>query len=176
MALTWIPKGILNRLQHICSRFLWSGQKPGRLFAWVKWDTIAKPKRWGGWGIKRLDLFSKALAEKLGWQLLTSEGLWTWVAYAKYIKPLNVLDWIFSHHGTHNISIIWKAVINTIPLLRDGLTWRIKAGNTVRIGLDPRVGCGNTHRLSDSLIRHLNDRGIINIMHIGDPVNSTFLQ
>eukprot|EP00253_Pinus_taeda_P036677 PITA_36677 len=28
MALTWIPKGILNRLQHICSRFLWTGQQP----------------------------------------------------------------------------------------------------------------------------------------------------
>jgi len=177
MALTWIPKGILNRLQHICSRFLWKGQQPGRLFAWVKWDTIARPKRWGGWGIKRLDLFSRALAAKLGWQLLTTEGLWTRVAYAEYIKPLNVLDWICTQHGTnHNISIIWKAVISTLPLLREGLTWRIKAGNAVRIGQDPWVGCGNTHRLSAGLIRHLNDRGITNIMHIGDLANSTFLQ
>eukprot|EP00253_Pinus_taeda_P011273 PITA_11273 len=137
MALTWIPKGILNRLQHICSRFLWAGQQTGRLFGWVKWDTIAKPKSWGGWGIKRLHLFSKALAAKLGWKLLTSEGLWTRVAYAKYIKPLNVLDWFFSQQNTHNVSITWKAVINTIPLLRDGLTWRIREGNSVRIGLDP---------------------------------------
>eukprot|EP00253_Pinus_taeda_P020940 PITA_20940 len=131
----------------------------------------------GGWGIKRLDLFSRALAAKLGWQLLTSDGLWTRVAYAKYIKPLNVLDWICTQHGTnHNISIIWKAVISTLPLLHEGLTWHIKAGNVVRIGQDPWVGCGNTHRLSNGLIRHLNDRGITNIMHIGDPANSTFLQ
>eukprot|EP00253_Pinus_taeda_P002467 PITA_02467 len=175
MALTWIPKGILHRLQHICSRFLWAGQKPSRLFAWVKWDTIAKPKSWGGWGIKKLDLFSKALAAKLGWQLLTSESLWTRVAYAKYIKPLNVLDWFCSQQNTHNVSSIWKAVINTIPLLREGLTWRIREGNSVRIGQDPWVGCGNAHRLPIDLISHLNDRGITHIAHVGDLENSTFL-
>eukprot|EP00253_Pinus_taeda_P030204 PITA_30204 len=175
MALTWIPKGILHRLQHICSRFLWAGQKPGRLFAWVRWDTIAKPKSWGGWGIKKLDLFSKALAAKLGWKLLTLESLWTKVAYAKYINPLNILDWICTQPNTLNISSIWKAVVNTIPLLRDGLTWRIREGNSVRIGKDPWVGCGNAHRLPIELIEHLKVRGITHIAHIGDPECSTFL-
>eukprot|EP00253_Pinus_taeda_P025399 PITA_25399 len=108
--------------------------------------------------------------------LLTSESLWTRVAYAKYINPLNVLDWFCSQQNSHNVSIIWKAVINTIPLLRDGLTWRIKDGNSVRIRLDPWVGCGNAHRLPIYLIRHLNDRGITHIIHAGDPANSTFLQ
>lgn len=167
----------MNRLQSICCRFLWKGQQQGRLFAWVKWDTIAKPKRWGGWGIKRLDSFSKALAAKLRWRLLTSDGLWSQVAYAKYIKPQTVLDWICTQHGTnHQISNIWKAVIGTLPLLRDGITWRIKEGNAVRIGLDPWVGCGNAHRLSADLIRHLQDRGITHIKHIGDHANSSFLQ
>eukprot|EP00253_Pinus_taeda_P008270 PITA_08270 len=175
MDLTWIPKGILYRLQHICSRFLWAGQKPRRLFAWVRWDTIAKPKSWGGWGIKKLDLFSKALAAKLGWQLLISESLWTKVAYAKYINPLNILDWICTQPNTLNISSIWKAVVNTIPLLRDGLTWRIREGNSVRIGKDPWVGCGNAHRLPNEVIDHLKVRGITHIAHIGDLERSTFL-
>lgn len=75
MTLAWIPRGILNRLQNICCRFVWKGNQPGRLFAWVKWDSIAKPKKWGGWGIKRLDLFSKALAAKLCWQLISTNSL-----------------------------------------------------------------------------------------------------
>eukprot|EP00253_Pinus_taeda_P032224 PITA_32224 len=149
--------------------------KPGRLFAWVRWDTIAKPKSWGGWGIKKLDLFSKALAAKLGWQLLTSESLWTKVAYAKYIKPLNILDWICTQPNSLNVSSIWKVVINTIPLLRDRLTWRIREGNSVPIGKDPCVGCGNAHRLPNELIDHLKDRGITHIAHIGDPDRSSFL-
>lgn len=36
MTLAWIPKGILNRLQSICCRFLWKGNLPGKIFAWDK--------------------------------------------------------------------------------------------------------------------------------------------
>lgn len=64
MTLAWILKGILNRLQSICCIFLWKGNQPGRLFSWVKWDTIEKPKRWGGWGIKRLDHFFQSSGDK----------------------------------------------------------------------------------------------------------------
>eukprot|EP00253_Pinus_taeda_P033651 PITA_33651 len=177
MALAWIPRGILNRLQNICCRFLWKGHQPGRIYAWVKWETISKPKCWGGWGIKRLATFSKALAAKLGWSLLTADSLWTRVAFSKYIKPLSILDWICTRHGHNNhFSNIWKAVIESIPLLRDGITWRIKEGNAVRIGMDPWVGCGNSHRLPADLIHYLHDRGIMHIKHIGDQANSSFLQ
>lgn len=85
MSLAWIPRGILDRLQNICCRFLWKGNKQGSLFAWVKWDTIARPKKWGGWGIKILEVFAKALAAKLGCQLITTHSLWTKVVYEKYI-------------------------------------------------------------------------------------------
>jgi len=33
MTLAWIPKGILNKIQQICCRFLWRGQNVGRTFA-----------------------------------------------------------------------------------------------------------------------------------------------
>lgn len=148
MTLAWIPRGILARLQNICSRFLWKGIKQGNLFAWVKWDIIARPKRWGGWGLKRLDIFAKALAAKLGWQLITTQSLWTKVAYAKYISPSNTMDWIWrDHRNSSNLSIIWKAVLNSLPLICEGLTWRIHEGNAVCIGVDPWIGCGNVHRL-----------------------------
>eukprot|EP00253_Pinus_taeda_P013597 PITA_13597 len=163
----WLITKVEKRLQ---------GQQTGRLFSWVKWDSIARPKRWGGWGIKRLQLFSKALAAKLGWGLLTTDNLWARVAYAKYINPQAVLDWICMRQDNHHhISNIWKAVINTLPLLQEGITWRIKEGNAVRIGMDPWVGCGNTHRLHADLIRHLHDRGVTHIKHIGDRENSSFL-
>lgn len=138
MTLEWIPRGILARLQRICSRFLWKGNRHGSLFAWIKWDTIVRPKEWGGWGIKMLDIFAKALAAKLGWQLITSKSIWKKVAYAKYISPTNLMDWTrLDHQNRNNISIIWKAVLNFIPLIQEGLTWRIHEGNAVCIGVDP---------------------------------------
>lgn len=177
MTLAWIPRGILNRLQSICAIILWKCHQTRKLFAWVKWDTIARPKSWGGWAIKRLDLFSNALADKLGWQLLTTDSLWSRVAQVKYIKPLHIMDWFRQQHEPgHNISNIWKDVLHSLPLLREGITWRIKEGNEVRIGMDPWVGCGNTHRLSEGLLRHLHSRGIMHIKHISDRENSTFLQ
>eukprot|EP00253_Pinus_taeda_P029628 PITA_29628 len=98
MTLAWIPKGILDRLQNICCRFLWKGKQTGRIFAWTRWESLTLPKRWGGRGLKRLDTFSKALTAKLGWQLLNNRSLWTKVVDPKYITPSNPLDWIRHAH------------------------------------------------------------------------------
>eukprot|EP00253_Pinus_taeda_P033090 PITA_33090 len=184
---TWLITKVEKRLQvwyhRYLSRadyktlFLWKGHHTGKQFAWVKWDTIARPKRWGGWGIKNLNFFAKALAAKLGWNLLTTDSLWSRVAQVKYIKPSHLMDWFRQQHDPgRNISNIWKVVLQSLPLLREGITWRIKEGNNVRIGVDPWVGCSNLHRLSDGLLRHLHNRGIMHIKHIGDSANSTFLQ
>lgn len=80
-----------SRIQNICCRFLWRGNRPGRIYAWAKWDALTLPKKWGGWGLKKLDDFSSALVAKLGWHLVASESLWARVAYSKYIAPTHVL-------------------------------------------------------------------------------------
>lgn len=131
----------------------------------------------GRMGIKRLDIFSKALAAKLRWQLLNNHSLWTKVAVSKYISPSNAYDWIRQDHRNNaNISIIWKAVISTKDLLRNGLTWRIRSGSQVQLGIDPSVGCGNAHRLFEGLRAHLLEQGITNISHIADEVHSSLFE
>lgn len=123
MTLALILRGILVGLQNICCRFLWKGNKHGRLSAWVKWVTIARPKNWEGWGIKRLNIFARPLATKLGWELITSKSFWTKVSYAKYIFPTNIMDWIRQNHrSNNNNSIIWKVVLNSISPIQEGLT------------------------------------------------------
>jgi len=47
-ALTWIPKGVLEKIRRICCRFLWAGSKESSVLPWVAWDKIARPKEWGG--------------------------------------------------------------------------------------------------------------------------------
>lgn len=70
------------------------GKKYGHTFSWIKWDNIALPKKRGGWGIKYLDTFAKALAGNMGWQIITCHNLWTKVVTHKYIRPLSIMDWI----------------------------------------------------------------------------------
>eukprot|EP00253_Pinus_taeda_P025512 PITA_25512 len=45
-ALTWIPKGVMEKIRRICYRFLWSGSKESSGLPWVAWDKVARPKEW----------------------------------------------------------------------------------------------------------------------------------
>ena len=139
MALAWIPKSILNKTKRIYSNFLWTGKKDQRVLPWVKWDQIARPKGLGGWGLKKLLLFEKSLAAKVGWRLISTHSIWTEVIIHKYIAPTPILYWIRDLENTNvpNGSIIWKALCNTIPLIQEGLAWKVGDGVSVRIGADP---------------------------------------
>lgn len=176
MSLAWIPRGILKRLQNLYYRFLWNCKQLGRIFAWAKWDLLSFPKKWGGWGIKKLEDFSSALVTKLGWKLITTNSPWNKVASSKYIDPLSSMDWLRKTSWKKiRISNIWKAVLKSLSLIRDGLNWRIHAGTYVHIGLDPWIGCGNAHLLPGGLKHHLIESGITHSSHIADMERSTFL-
>lgn len=88
MALAWIPRHTLARLQQIYNRYLQAGSQDKWIFAWIGWQKIALPKKRGGWGLKDLPLFEQALAAKMSWALITSQNLWTRLSYHKYIWPL----------------------------------------------------------------------------------------
>ena len=89
---------------------------------WVSWERIAVPQGLGGWGLKKIFLFAKALVSKGGWILLKSDSLWTRDLVQKYISPESVEDWIRrtikSHTGG---SFIWKAVVKSFDVTEDSL-------------------------------------------------------
>lgn len=84
------------------------------------------------------------------------------------------MDWIrlLSWHKA-SILMIWRAILYTLPTIRDGLVWRIKFGISVHINMDPCRGCDNMYRLPPDLINFLNDRGINLTAHIFNSENST---
>eukprot|EP00253_Pinus_taeda_P023539 PITA_23539 len=140
-ALSWIPKGVLEKIRKICSRFLWVGSaKESTFLPWVAWDKIARPKEWGGWGIKRLPEFSLSLATKSGWRLISMENLWTKVVKRKYIDPVPLEDWIRSQEKKKkNISVIWKATLEAFSVIEQGLAWKVGDGSHIRIGFQASV-------------------------------------
>eukprot|EP00253_Pinus_taeda_P033361 PITA_33361 len=166
-ALTWIPKGILHKIKRICSRFLWSGAKENSVLPWVAWDKIARPKEWGGWGIKNLNDFSTCLAAKSGWRIISSENLWTRVVKRKYIDPIPLEDLIRDPNKKgRNISVIWKATSEAFKVIEQGLSWQVGSGENVKIGRDPWVGCNEHYALSQGLIRHLETKGFLHLHQI----------
>ena len=123
---------------------------------WVKWKRIAAPKGLGGWGLKDIFLFSKALAAKGGWRLVKSSSLWTRVIKQKYLTRLNITDWIRNPRKSHTGgSVIWKAIVKSFHLIESNLAWDVGNGERVLIGRDPWLGCIEQHILPLEVIEAL---------------------
>eukprot|EP00253_Pinus_taeda_P002170 PITA_02170 len=169
-ALTWIPRGIIHKIKQICSRFLWSGSKESSMLPWVAWDKIARPKEWGGWGVKQLADFCQSLAAKSGWRIVEAENLWTRVVKRKYIDPTPIENWIRSPNKKgRNCSVIWKATLDAFKIIERGLAWKVGNGECVRIGKDPWVGCNEHYVLSPGLLEQLDSKGIKMLQQIENP-------
>jgi hypothetical protein len=141
---------------------------------WVRWERIAVLKALGGWGLKNIFLFSKALAAKCSWCLIKTSSLWTRVVYQKYIVPLTTLEWIRDpNKNTSGISIIWKVVIKAFDLIGNSLVWRVGSGRLVRLGLDPWAGSKRGHLLNVGTRIRLEHGGFFNLAQVGDPTQTT---
>jgi len=62
--LAHIPKGVLEKIRKTCLKFPWKGGNGNVGFHLAKWQTIAKPKEEGDWGLKHDHVFGKPLAAK----------------------------------------------------------------------------------------------------------------
>lgn len=174
MSLAWMPKGVLEKIRRISFKFLWAGTHEQFVLSWVRCELLAVPKALGGWDLKNIFLFSKALAAKSGWKLITSENLWTNVVVQKYIQPDTIEEWIRrEENDTINCSIIWKEVLKSFPVFEEGLAWKVGNGTKIQIGNDPWPGSGVSHLLPNELIRQLHANRLYYINHIADQVRTT---
>ena len=120
------------------------------------------PKFLGGWGLKNIFLFAKALATKGGWRLIHLESIWMQVIIHKYLAPKMVEEWIRNPKKTHaGGSVIWKAVVKSFNLIGPNLAWNVGNGRCVWIGVDPWVGCTQKHILPAHTVASLRERNII---------------
>jgi hypothetical protein len=102
MSLSWIPKGTLEAARKLSFRFLWSGKKDTNVTPWVRWKRIAVPKALGGWGLKNIHVFSKALAAKGGW----SYSLQT--TYGQRLSLKSILNQTHWNHGLDELRKLSK--------------------------------------------------------------------
>ena len=121
--LTWIPKGILEKIRRLCFSFLWSGSADRRTMPWVGSEKIALPKALGGWGLKNIFLFAKALEPGRvlrSMRLFRSGGGLGGIGNTK--QPLSLSAGVYGSQGTPLLLTdpwlpLWK------PLLRRLAFW-----------------------------------------------------
>ena len=130
-------------------------------------EKVARPKEWGGWGIKDLTDFSISLAAKSGWRIIKMENLWTRVVKRKYIDPVPLEEWIRNPAKIKkNVSVVWKATVESFKVIKQGLAWKIGNGGNMKIGKDSWVGCNEKYALSPGLISHLESKGILYLSQV----------
>jgi hypothetical protein len=170
MALAHIPASVLKSLRQLIFSFLWSGCKKNRSFHLSKWEELSKPKSMGGWGLKNLPLFHKALSANTFWRLLTKPGLWHSVIKAKYLHHLPVHIWIrFAEVHPKTGSQSWKNFSSTLPIILKGLSWIPGDGHLIEVGSDCILGLGRKVILSPPLRAHLQERNLHFLHQIYSP-------
>jgi hypothetical protein len=62
MALAAVPVSVLSKIRQLIFDFLWSGGGIAHHFHLCNWEMLAKPKSLGGWGLRNIFHFNRALA------------------------------------------------------------------------------------------------------------------
>lgn len=82
-----LPKSFYEKVDSLCCAFLWKNRVSSGAGARVSWESICKPKKEGGLGLRRLEEFEKVFALKRVWNLFSEAGS-LWVAWLQ----ANVFD------------------------------------------------------------------------------------
>jgi hypothetical protein len=80
-----IPILVWKKVRRIQREFLWCGKSGRTRISWVKWDTVCKPKKLGGLGVRDIRAVNISLLSKWRWRLLDNEyAMWKEVLKSKY--------------------------------------------------------------------------------------------
>jgi hypothetical protein len=125
-----IPKGSLTEIQKIQRAFIWGDDDGGRRYHAVNWEKVAKPKAYGGLGIRRLVHMNQACLMKLAWSIRSGENaLWIKVLKGKYSRGNSNFDQVSFKMQD---SSLWKNLVNIWSTLHLYEFWSIGNGNTVK--------------------------------------------
>jgi hypothetical protein len=129
MALAHIPISVLQRIQKMMISFLWLRNKNKHNYHLSNWETISKPKIYGGWGLRNIFVFYRALETNTLWRALMKIDIWKRVIKDKYFPHGSVLTWLRSVAlVTSYGSQTWKNLLNTFT------------SDLTVVGLEPGLG------------------------------------
>ncbi|GJU03736.1 putative ribonuclease H-like domain-containing protein [Tanacetum coccineum] len=99
----------------------------------VAWDVICLPKKEGGLGLRKLDLFNKALMTSHVWDILRrKESIWIKWIHVYKIRERN----FYNLPLRGNITWGWQKILQLRPIIRDFIWFRIGDGSQVSMWYD----------------------------------------
>ncbi len=99
-------------------------------FIGFKWSDLCKPKEKGGLGFRDWHAFNIDLLAKQGWRLLTNTHSFFYRTFkAKYFPSSNFL----AAKVGFNPSLIWRSFLAARDLLKIGMEWKVRNGQSIHI-------------------------------------------
>lgn len=108
-----LPKGCIQAIESLCSKFLWSGNIENRGIAKIDWATVCLPKEEGGLGLRRLAVWNQVQYLKFIWILLTSSTS-LWADWHRSIHLSSQSFWSISPQQSD--SWAWRRILKLRPL------------------------------------------------------------
>ncbi|KAL0911907.1 hypothetical protein M5K25_017843 [Dendrobium thyrsiflorum] len=126
-----VPLGILKEFDKACRMYIWNKFDGSHGLHFVAWETLCKPKVYGGWGLFLAVSRVGPLRARLAWNLLENpDSLLNRNLVAKYGK------YWWKNNGVKSSSATWKIVMDGWNSLRGILRWSIASGSLVDIRKD----------------------------------------
>ncbi|GKA99204.1 RNA-directed DNA polymerase, eukaryota, reverse transcriptase zinc-binding domain protein [Tanacetum coccineum] len=128
-----LPSRVLLDIEQLMRGFLWCQGERQKGKSKVAWEVVCLPKKEGGLGLRRLDLFNKALMVTHIWNLLSrKESLWVKWIHVYKLRGRNFFEIPFRGNMTWG----WRKILQLRPLIRDHIWYRIGDGATCSLWFD----------------------------------------
>jgi hypothetical protein len=127
-----LPKAVILLLEQKLNRFLWCG-KDVKARAKVSWAKVCVPRREGGLGLKRIEVWNKAAMLRHIWNLFSRAGS-LWVAWVKENWLRGRSFWQIPI--PQSCSWCWKQLLKLRNLAKRFLSFKVGDGRNIFLWLD----------------------------------------
>jgi len=148
-----LPKAMMNQLDNINREFFWKKSNTYKGMKMIAWDRVCMPKVKGGLGLRKAEAINKAFQCELAWKVISKEeSIWVRVMRTKYLKQNEFLSCL----PKSTDSPVWKNILKSRQLIREGLVWKVGTGTDISFWFDNWIGNKN-------LIQHLDIEDDLNL-------------
>ena len=125
-----VPSAVCKRMGSIVRSFWWGHDTGQRKIPLINWDTICKPKKEGGLGIKKFDILNQAMLAGQEGRIINHANIFLGKTLkVKYFpsedlyssKPKNLHTWI------------WKSILNSKHSILHQGKWIVGSGAQIPI-------------------------------------------
>jgi len=159
LSMAIILASFLNQIRKVMFSFLWNGCSDKFHFHMCKWESLAKPKIFGGWGFQNIHLFNKALDESTLWCVLVKGVVWHSIVKDTYFPFCSEATWLRSvSFRTPAASDTLKNLLKTMHLITQWLSYNSGSRHFILIGKDQIQGPGISYFLFPDLLSSLQEK------------------